>query len=364
MTTLSICGFHRLPRVRPCARLAHHFAYGFPYAAAYSSFVTHSGGKLSEIGQDLYAWLPPRRGWGLANCGLLVSPRGALWIDTPYDRRLAREFLAQSSALLPPGVAVDRVVVTHANGDHFWGAGVVPDAEVIATAGAHHHMHFEPGPGELDALLRTVDPASVWGAYAREHFGPFDWSGTEPVTLDTAFEGDLELMVGDWPVRLASLPPGHTVGDLFVHLPAQKAVFTGDAVFGTSPAQPGDHPVHWAGPLANLIASCRRFLATGAETFVPGHGPVLDRAGIAEHIAYLEYVQERAHTLHASGVPVAEAARRVVAEGRYPQLGLPERLLVTIGSEYRGLDGGAPVGIVETMQELAQLAVELNPSAS
>lgn len=110
-------------------------------------------GDVVDLGRGLYAWLPPKRGWGLANCGLLVSPRGALWIDTPYDVVLAGQFLAESTKRLPDGVHVDRVIVTHANGDHFWGAGVLPDAEIIVTREAREHIHYEPTPKQQHALV-------------------------------------------------------------------------------------------------------------------------------------------------------------------------------------------------------------------
>jgi glyoxylase-like metal-dependent hydrolase (beta-lactamase superfamily II) len=318
------------------------------------------GASLTEIGPGLYALLHPRHGWGLANCGLLVSGSTALWIDSPYDRRLAEEFLAASRERLSPGAEVDRVVVTHANGDHLWGACVLPEAEIVATEEARTHLCAEPTPAELTAMATSVDPSTPWGAYVARHFGDFDWSATEVPAVTRTFTGELELAVGDFPVLLASLPPGHTVGDLFVHLPEQGVVFTGDAVFGSTAAQPGDHPSHWAGPLSNLIASCERFLATGARTFVPGHGPVLNAAGVKEHIGYLEYVAERSQAFHAAGVPAAEAARRVIAEGNYPELGLPERLVITISSEYRVLDGETLPGMLPVMRQVAQLAWDLS----
>lgn len=144
-----------------------------------------------------------------------------------------------------------------------------------------------------------------------------------------------------------------------VHLPAQRAVFSGDIIFSSTPARPGDHPVHWAGPLSNVIGACERVLATGAETIVPGHGPVLDQAGVRDHIVYLEYVRERAHAFHTAGIPALEAARRVIAEGRYPELGLPERLVVTIGSEYRQLDGSELPGVLQVMTDVAVVAQEV-----
>lgn len=317
------------------------------------------GGDVVDLGRGLYAWLPPKRGWGLANCGLLVSSRGALWIDTPYDAVLAGQFLAESMKRLPDGVSIDRVIVTHANGDHFWGAGVLPDAEIIATREAREHIHYEPTPHQQHTLVTTGDPATALGAYLGRHFGPFDWSQTEPVQPTTYFTGELELTLGEYPVQLSALPPAHTTGDLMVHLPAQRAVFSGHIIFSSTPGQPGDHPVHWAGPLSNVIAACERVLATGAEIIVPGHGPVLDRAGVRDHIVYLEYVRERAHALHAAGIPALEAARRVIAEGLYPELGLPERLVATIGTEYRQLDGSELSGVLQVMNDVAVVAQEM-----
>ncbi|MFD4029899.1 MBL fold metallo-hydrolase [Streptomyces sp. NPDC058637] len=323
-----------------------------------------TGGAIVDLRTDLYAWLPPRRGWGLANCGLLVSPRGALWIDTPYDPLLAGQFLVESEKLLPDGVNVDRVIVTHANGDHFWGAGVLPDAEIIATREAKEHMHYEPTPRQQHALVADGDPATPLGAYLGRHFGDFDWSATEPVHPTTYFTGELELTLGDYAVQVSALPPAHTTGDLIVYLPTQRTVFSGDVIFSSTPEQPGDHPVHWAGPLDNVIDACERVLATGAEVIVPGHGPVLGPDGVRDHIGYLSYVRERAHALHAAGVPVPEAARRVVREGRYPALGLPERLVVTIGSEYRHLDGSALPGVLRVMSEVAAFAQETEASCT
>ncbi|MEE1821795.1 MBL fold metallo-hydrolase [Streptomyces sp. BE20] len=322
--------------------------------------MTINRANVSTIADDLYVWLPPKRGWGLANCGLLASPRTALWIDTPYDPSLAAEFLTESRKRLADGVTVDRVIVTHANGDHLWGAGVLPGAEIIATREALEHIHYEPTPKQQHALVASSDPDSLLGGYLRRHFGQFDWSQTEPVRPDTVFHGELELRVGEYPVQITGLPSAHTGGDLIVHLPHQRAVFTGDVIFGSSADQPGDHPSHWAGPLENIIAACERILATGAEIFVPGHGPVLGRAGVREHIAYLGHLRERAHALHAAGIPALDAARRIIAEQRYPELGLPERLVLTIGAEYRHLDGTEVPNVLEAMSQVALVARELD----
>jgi cyclase len=321
--------------------------------------MTTTAVNISALADDLYAWLPKDRGWGLANCGLLVSDRTALWIDAPYDRALAGRWLAESQARLPDGVTVDRVVVTHANGDHLWGAVVLPDAEVISTRHAIDNAHFEPTPDQFQQLIQGLDTDTSVGWYLQENFGRYDWSATPLVEPTTLMEGELEFRVGAYPVHLISLASAHTTGDLIVHLPAQDTVFSGDIVFASSPEHPGDHAVHWAGPLDGVLAGCERVLATGAGTIVPGHGPVLDRAGVRAHMDYLSYVRDRAHERHGAGVPALQAAREIIAEGRFPELGLPERLVLTVGIEYRHLDGSPERSALEAIAELAQVASDL-----
>ncbi len=315
--------------------------------------------NIRTLADDLYAWLPADRGWGLANCGLLVSDRTALWIDAPYDRALAGRWLAESEARLPAGVTVDRVVVTHANGDHLWGAVVLPDAEVVTTRHAVDNAHFEPTPEQLQQLVQGLDRDTPTGWYLKEHFGRYDWTATPAVEPSMLVEGELEFRVGAYPVRLTSLASAHTTGDLIVHLPAQDTVFSGDIIFASTPEQPGDHAVHWAGPLSGVLAGCERVLATGAATIVPGHGPVLDRAGVRAHMDYLRYVQERAQERHGAGVPALQAAREIIAEDRFPELALPERLVLTVATEYRHLTGGPERSALESMAEVAQVASEL-----
>ncbi|UNS99176.1 MBL fold metallo-hydrolase [Streptomyces tubbatahanensis] len=311
---------------------------------------------LRVLGDGLYLWNPPQRGWGLANCGLVTSASEGLWIDTPYDRPMAEAFLAASQEILGEA-PIGRIAVTHANGDHLWGADVLPGAEVIATREARHHLEVEPTPQQLSGLIEAAGDSLV-GSYLARHFGHFDWSSTRVVVPTTVFEGELELTVGTRTVVLTSQPPAHTAGDMTVHLPEHGVVFTGDIVFGTTPESPGDHAIHWAGPLENVIAACERVLVTGAETIVPGHGPVLDPDGLRAHIDYLAHLRERAHALHGRGVSALDAARAVADEARRPELALVERLVVTIGSEYRHLDGTPPRPLAQVMEDVAAFAAE------
>jgi hypothetical protein len=83
-------------------------------------------------------------------------------------------------------------------------------------------------------------------------FGAFRFDGIELVAPTRTFTGQLDLRVGDRPVRLTEVGPAHTAGDAIVHVPDASVVFTGDIVFC------GSHPIVRAGPVTNWIAACDR----------------------------------------------------------------------------------------------------------
>lgn len=290
--------------------------------------------ELTQITHGVFAWLPGQASaWGLANCGLITFQDRALLVDTPYTPALTDVFLKAARAAAGPSVPLDRVVVTHANGDHTWGLQQLPGAQVFATEAALKHQCLEPTPEQLHLLAHDSDPGQPLGWYFRRHFGEFDFRGIDVMPPTDTFTGRLDLTVGEMPVELHEVGPAHTVGDLIVHLPEQRVVFAGDIVFS------GDHPSHWAGPLAAIASACRRILDLGPEWVVPGHGPLMAAEELRRHIAYLDDLSDQAYLMHGQGRSAEDAARVLLKEGRYAGLGLPERLAITLSTEYRHLDG-------------------------
>ncbi|MFB7598685.1 MBL fold metallo-hydrolase [Streptomyces sp. NPDC056160] len=318
--------------------------------------------SLHQVAPAVHVWTPGvENAWGFANCGLVTSGTDALVIDTPYTPALTRAFL-DAARQAAPGVGFDTVVTTHGNGDHTWGLQCLPGADVIATRSSLDHLCHEPTPQQLRALAEKTDPGTPLGWYFRKHFGIFDFSGIQVVPPTRTFDGRLDLTVGDIPVELYEVGPAHTVGDLIVHLPEQRVVFAGDIVFN------GDHPSHWAGPLEAVSTACERILALDPEWIVPGHGPLLDQGGLREHIAYLDDLADHALLLHGQGKTPVKAAQILLNEGRYPGMGLPERLAITLAAEWRHLDGdtAAPdlVAVTEAAARIAwQRASAMEPTA-
>jgi hypothetical protein len=76
---------------------------------------------LQDLGSGLWAWLQPNGGLGESNAGLVVGAGESLLIDTLWDLPLTRRMLDAMAA--PTAQApIRRLVNTHADGDHCWGA--------------------------------------------------------------------------------------------------------------------------------------------------------------------------------------------------------------------------------------------------
>ncbi|MFI7598205.1 MBL fold metallo-hydrolase [Actinoplanes sp. NPDC049681] len=289
---------------------------------------------LHALDRGTFAYLSPPGTWGWSNCGLVVSADRALLVDTQFTVALTRELLDAIEAQCP-GVVIETVVTTHANGDHCWGNQLLSDAEVIGSAALAHGLADEVQPEQLAALSGQGSPDTPLGDYMRRHFGIFDFTGVRVTAPTRTFTGRLEVPVGDRVVELIEVGPAHTDGDVIVHVPDAGVLYAGDILFIDG------HPIMWTGPIDNWIAACDLILATGADCIVPGHGPVTDPAGVHTFRAYLEWVAQRAEQAYAAGLSYWEAGSPSTIPPAYAGWGNPERLVITMAAAYRALGDGA-----------------------
>jgi|TARA_B100001964_G_scaffold208127_1_gene240492 glyoxylase-like metal-dependent hydrolase (beta-lactamase superfamily II) len=304
---------------------------------------------LIETGDGIFAWLQPDGGWGWSNAGLVVDGSESLLVDTLFDARLTREML--SSMADAAGVKVDEIgslVNTHANGDHTHGNGLCANAEVIASAASAREMEAfsaEMMQGFLDAAPSMGET----GEYIQAIFGSFDFNDVAEKLPTRTFSGELQLQVGGKNVRLTEVGPAHTGGDVLVHVPEDRTVFTGDILFvnGT--------PIMWAGPVDNWIRACDLIIEMDAEAIVPGHGPITDAHGVRKVQEYLNYVNGEARKRFDAGLSVRDAAHDI-SLADYESWGDAERIVVNVNTLYREYDAGR--GTTDTV-ELFDLMAEI-----
>jgi glyoxylase-like metal-dependent hydrolase (beta-lactamase superfamily II) len=299
---------------------------------------------LHVVGPGLFAYLQPDGGWGWSNAGLVLGRDQALLVDTLFDLRLTREMLLAMHGQLA-GRPISTVVNTHANGDHCFGNELLPEAEVIASRAAAGEMPEVP-PGLLGQLV-SADLDEPLAGFVNDAFGPFHFDEITIRSPTRTFDDRVDIDVGGRRVELIEVGPAHTLGDVIVHVPDAGTVFTGDILFV------GVTPVMWAGPIGNWIAACDRITALGAETIVPGHGPVTDTSGVNAVRAYLEWVRDEATRRFEVGMSAADAARDIDL-GPFASWVDSERIVVTVDSIYRELDPSRqPTGVMALFEGMA-----------
>ncbi|MFE7854026.1 MBL fold metallo-hydrolase [Streptomyces sp. NPDC057403] len=179
-----------------------------------------------------------------------------------------------------------------------------PDSELAVVV--------DPGPLDEGHLRNVVDTAEAAGkrialtllthghpdhAEGASRFA--ELTATRVRALDPALRlGDEGLAAGDvvavGGLELRVVPtPGHTSDSLCFHLPADRAVLTGDTVLGRGTTV----VAHPDGRLGDYLDSLRRLRSLtvddGVHTVLPGHGPVLEDAQGAVEF----YLAHRAHRL-------------------------------------------------------------------
>jgi len=298
---------------------------------------------LHDLGNGVFAYLQPNGSWGWSNAGLIVDGDQALLVDTLFDLRLTQSMLEEMRRADRRAQNIGVLVNTHANPDHTNGNSLLTNARVITSRRTAEEMSHEK-PEMLAGVMRkaktSIDPAS---RYLVECFGAFDFEGIPPSSATETFTGRRSLMVGSKRVELIELGAAHTGGDVVIHVPADRIVYTGDLLFV------GGHPVMWAGPVENWIAACEYLLSLDIDYVVPGHGPITDKRGVRAVRDYLVLVREHAREAFRANVPLEQAARQIAREldrTGYADWSDGERILVTVAVIFRQLsDERGPIDV-------------------
>jgi glyoxylase-like metal-dependent hydrolase (beta-lactamase superfamily II) len=191
-----------------------------------------------------------------ANIGLVVTPAGALLIDSGASVQGAQQIHAAVKKVTDQPV---KWVINTGGQDHRWlgnGYFASQGAEVIAHTSAR-----------ADMLARGGDHLASLKTELREKL-----DGTVP-TLPTRWLGgnDETLNLGGTVVEVKHRGGAHTPGDLMVWLPQQKIAFSGDIVYADRMLGviPVSHTGRWLQSFAALEA-------LQPARIVPGHGDVCE----------------------------------------------------------------------------------------
>ncbi|HSL98023.1 MAG TPA: MBL fold metallo-hydrolase [Candidatus Deferrimicrobiaceae bacterium] len=278
------------------------------------------------------------------NPSFVTTGDGVVVIDTPQlpTRAVAMRTEAETHGPIRYLINTEHHV-DHIFGNYYFrGAGAVvnhrelyerfmvvfPELDPFAYA-------YESLPGEnaKGTDLDAPEGLALWPD-RDEYYG-------DPNKGTIVFTGDLTLRVGDHTFHCLHTP-GHTPGQLAVHVPEEGVVFTGDTIFS------GCQTWLMTSNVPQWLDALERIRTLDVELIVPGHGPVVTKAYLdVQRSHLLEWTAAVASAI-AKGWSRDETIERVTFRDRFGPVDIGQGYMLdyiqsrNAAALYDRLTGSAP----------------------
>lgn len=259
------------------------------------------------------------------NAAIIVLGDSVLVVDTHSKPSAARALIEQIKKLTPKPVKF--VVNTHFHWDHYQGNEAYPSSwpagvEIISSEATRTNIErigiprikneIVNMPQEIAGLKKDLEKASTAEQknaiqenihQAEAYFAELK---SMQVTLPTmTFDRSLILRRGGRTVEILWLGRAHTDGDVFVYLPNEKVIVTGDALHGWTPFMGDSYPFEW---IQTLDAAEK----LDFNSVLGGHGDVM-RGKLRFELwkQYFHDLMERTAAVYAEGATLEQAQKSV-----------------------------------------------------
>lgn len=259
--------------------------------------------EAQKISEGIYAVVPEGaaemapKGLPIATTGgFVIGEDAVLVVESMLNERLNSQLfdLIAGQTDLP----VRYLVNTSFHGDHSYGNVYVPEDVTIiqhADAASYIDEHFEKDR-----------------QFMMQNFGK--GRGIEdikPVDADILVGegGGITVDLGGKKVEIRDFGFAQTGGDLFVSVPDENVLWTGNPVIAEPPAVPWLLDGHLVETLETLKAVYDHF--DPGTIVVPGHGPVTTMEAVKWNIDYLSAVKEGVEAAVAEGLSLEDTVAKV-----------------------------------------------------
>ena len=260
--------------------------------------------ELKKVGDGVYAAIAAPRFKTNCNAAVILTNDGVIVVDSHSKpsaaAALQREI--QSVTKMP----VRKIINTHFHWDHTQGnqayTQVNPKVEIIASertranlqsadAGVGGYAYIEKQlaamPKEIEKLkedaVRATDPAQKKRLEANLQQAEayyVELKNIKPPLPTRTLTKSVTIKEGGREIQLLLLGRAHTDGDVFIYLPKEKVVATGDALIDWMPFLNDAYPEDWVKTLDAL----ERF---DFQHVIPGHGGVVPKEQLSFFRGYL-----------------------------------------------------------------------------
>jgi cyclase len=257
--------------------------------------------ELKKVADGVYAAIAAPAYKVNSNAAVIVTNDGVVVVDS-HSKPSAAKFVYQQIQAVTK-TPVRRIVNTHFHWDHWQGNEAYgPGVEVIASAQTRENLTKPDAgvggvafiekqrnalPAEIQKLKDDAMRAPNAQAKAniehnlRQAEAYLEELKTMKPPLPTRTVSKTEsVMQGGREIQLHMLGRGHTNGDLYIYLPKEKVVVTGDALVDWMPFLNDGYPEEWIQTLAALEK-------LDFTHIIPGHGEVVPKSQVAFFRGYL-----------------------------------------------------------------------------
>jgi glyoxylase-like metal-dependent hydrolase (beta-lactamase superfamily II) len=307
----TLAALHALDHIDPCC--------------VHAADAQTSGSELFElhpVADGVYAAIAAPRYKVNCNAAVIMTNDGVIVVDSHSKPSAAFALYQEIQSITRQ--PVKRVINTHFHWDHWQGNQIYRDAfpglEVISSKRTLENLQGETGnggvafidkqikalPAEIaklkDEVARTADAAKK--ARLESNLRQTEEYLEElktfyPALPNRTFDSTVSLDFGGRKVELLMLGRGHTDGDVFIRLPQEKVVVTGDALIDWMPYMNDGFPEDWVGTLDALDGY-------EFDRIIPGHGAVAGRGQLAFFRGYMADLVDAVKQAHAAGGSLEE----------------------------------------------------------
>src|SRR5262245_18131807 len=260
--------------------------------------------ELKKVGDGVYAAVAATRYKVNCNAAVILTDDGVVVVDSHSKPSAARALYNEIQSVTKKPVR--KVINTHFHWDHWQGneayAAASPGVEIVASQATRENLtkpdagvggvpyiekQLAAMPGEVQKLKDDIQKASNSEMKARlesslqqaESFWQ-ELKQMKPALPTRTVSTTVTLQEQGREIQLHVLGRAHTNGDLFIFLPKEKVVATGDALIDWMPFLNDGYPEEWVQTLSKLEA-------LDFTQVIPGHGNVAPKSHLAFFRGYL-----------------------------------------------------------------------------
>ncbi len=252
---------------------------------------------------------------GLRGCnpGFVVTDDGVVVVDTPQlpTRAVAMRELAESHG------EIRYLINTEHHVDHIFGNYYFKGAGTVVNHRGLYERFMVVFP-DLDPFVYAAEAIPTDDPDGAAIFPDRDEYYADPNKGTIVFDSNLTLRVGVHTFELIHTP-GHTPGQLAVHIPEEGVVFTGDTIFS------GCQTWLMTSDVDQWLAALETIRQLDVDYILPGHGPVVPKS-------YLD--TQRSNLLDWKSAVASAVARGWTREETIARVNFADRYPVDIGQEY------------------------------